>query len=72
MRTTISLDQELMDELMEQENFKSRSEAIRKAIEVFLQVRRKERFKRLAGSNLMDLSWQSLEEIELEELHAGD
>ena len=72
MRTTISLDQELMDELMEQENFKSRSEAIRKAIEVFLQERRKERFKRLAGSNLIDLSWQSLEEIELEELNAGD
>ena len=72
MRTTISLGQELMDELMEQENFKSRSEAIRKAIEVFLQERRKERFKRLAGSNLIDLSWQSLEEIELEELNAGD
>ena len=72
MRTTISLDKELMDELMEQENFKSRSEAIRKAIEVFLQERRKERFKRLAGSNLIDLSWQSLEEIELEELNAGD
>ena len=72
MRTTISIDKQLMDELMEQEDFKSRSEAVRRAIEVFLRERKKERFKRLAGSNLIDLSWQSIEEIDLEELNASD
>ncbi len=72
MRTTISIDEQMMDELMEQENFKSRSEGVRRAIEFFLRQRKMERFKRLAGSHLIDLHWKTIEKLDLEESNQSD
>ena len=72
MRTTISIDEQMMDELMEQENFKSRSEAVRRAIEFFLRQRKMERFKHLAGSDLIDLHWETTEKLDLEESNQSD
>ena len=65
MRTTIGIDEQLIDELMQIEQGVSRSEAIRRAVEDYLKRKRVEKFMSLAGSGLVDLNWR---EAELEEL----
>ena len=67
MRTTISVDEELMDELMRVEKGVSRSEAIRRAIESYVYQRRVDEFMKLAGSRLVDLDWREAERIDMED-----
>lgn len=68
MRTTINIDDKLMRELMQVERVSNRSEAIRRAVEGYLQFRRISRFKTLAGSHLSDLDWKQIEQEEMDEL----
>ncbi len=72
MRTTISLDEELVDELMRVERGVSRSEAIRRAIQDYLQRKRVDAFMTLAGSRLVDLDWREAERQQLEEVRQMD
>jgi len=65
MRTTIAIDEELIEELMRLEGEVSRSEAIRRAVEDYLQRRRIELFMDLAGSGLVDMDWREAEEQDL-------
>lgn len=67
MRTTISIDETLMDELMQAEPRVSRSEALRRAVRTHLQRKREEEFMNLAGSRLVDLDWREMERIELDD-----
>ena len=67
MRTTISIDEELMDELMRAEKGVTRSEAIRRAIKEHIYQRRVDEFMKLAGSKLVDLDWREAERIEMED-----
>lgn len=67
MRTTISIDEELMDELMRAEPRVSRSEALRRAVKTHLQRKRVDEFMKLAGSRLVDLDWREMERIELDD-----
>ena len=53
---------------MELGTFRSRSEAIRKAVEFYLHKRRLEGFKKLAGSQLCDLDWEQQEQDEIDRL----
>ncbi len=71
MRTTITIDEELLLELMLESEATSRSQAIRKAIESFLERKRRDRFKKLAGTRIYDLEWKPLEELEIQELRHG-
>jgi metal-responsive CopG/Arc/MetJ family transcriptional regulator len=66
MRTTISIDEALVDELMRAEPNVSRSEALRRAVKSHLRSKRLDAFMTLAGSRLVDVSWQEMERIELE------
>ena len=68
MRTTIAVDEGLLDELMHAEPGVSRSEAIRRAIQDYLWRKRVESFKRLAGSRIVDLDWRDVERQEIEEI----
>jgi metal-responsive CopG/Arc/MetJ family transcriptional regulator len=68
MRTTIAIDEELVDELMRVERGVSRSEAIRRAIQDYLRRKRADAFMKLAGSRLVDLDWRKAEHQELEEV----
>ena len=68
MRTTISIDDDVIDELMRLEPGVSRSEAMRRAVEAYIQWRRQDAFMGLAGSGLVDLGWREAEEQELEKL----
>ena len=66
MRTTISIDEELIIELMQAEPNVSRSEALRRAVKGHLQRKRVDEFMKLAGSRLVDLDWRAMERIEME------
>jgi metal-responsive CopG/Arc/MetJ family transcriptional regulator len=65
MRTTIAIDEHLIQELMRLEGDVSRSEAIRRAVEDYLRRRKMDEFLSLAGSGLVDLTWQDAEQREL-------
>jgi metal-responsive CopG/Arc/MetJ family transcriptional regulator len=67
MRTTLAIDDELMDELMRAEPGVSRSEAVRRAIQEHLRRRRVDQFMKLAGSRLVDLDWRDMERVETED-----
>ena len=67
MRTTISIDEDLMHDLMRAEKGASRSEAVRRAISAHVRRRQIEAFKRLAGSHAVDLDWREMERIEMED-----
>ena len=71
MRTTITIDDHLIIELMHESNAASRSQAIREAIESYLDRKRRQRFKKLAGTRISDLDWKQLEEAEIQELRDG-
>jgi predicted CopG family antitoxin len=66
MRTTISIDDELVAELMRAEPNVSRSEALRRAVKSHLRSKRLDAFMSLAGSRLVDLGWREMERIEME------
>jgi metal-responsive CopG/Arc/MetJ family transcriptional regulator len=65
MRTTIAIDDELIDDLMKLESGVSRSEAIRRAVQDYLKRKQFEEFLSLAGSKLVDLDWRQTEQEEL-------
>ena len=68
MRTTIIIDDDLVDELMRVEPGLNRSEAMRRAVEAHVRQKRQEAFLTLAGSKLADLPWQDAERAELRKL----
>ncbi len=68
MRTTITIDDQMILELMRESRAASRSEAIRRAVESYLERKRRERFKTLAGSRLCDLDWRTMEAAEVAEV----
>ena len=68
MRTTIAIDETLVDELMRVEPGVSRSEAMRKAVEAHVRRKRLEEFMSLAGSHLVDLSSKDAERLEIRKL----
>jgi metal-responsive CopG/Arc/MetJ family transcriptional regulator len=65
MRTTIAIDEALVQELMRFESGVSRSEAIRRAVEDYLRRKRIDQFMSLAGSGLVDLDWRETERQEI-------
>lgn len=68
MRTTIVIDEDLIEELMRLEKSSSRSEAIRAAVEEYVRRRRMDEFMSLAGSGLIDLDWRQVEQEEMKEI----
>ena len=68
MRTTIAIDEELVDELMRVEPDVSRSEAMRRAIEQYVRHKHHDEFLALAGSRLVDMDWKETERLELRKL----
>ena len=68
MRTTIAIDEQLIEELMRLERGVSRSQAIRRAVEDYLSRKRMDQFMTLAGSRLVDLDWREVERTELKKI----
>ena len=72
MRTTIVIDEDMIDELMRVERGVTRSEAIRRAVQDYLWRKRVAAFRALAGSHLVDLDWRDAERQELKSLKRHD
>ena len=68
MRTTISIDEELVEDLMRVEPGVSRSQAMRRAVEDYVRRKRLEDFMALAGSRLVDMDWKDAEQQDLRKL----
>ena len=65
MRTTMSLDDRLIKELMAITGAKTKIEAIHLAISEFVRRKKLEGLKDLSGKVHIDLDWRELEEQEL-------
>ena len=65
MRTTLSLDDNLIKELMEVTKAKTKTEAIHLAISEFLRRNKIEGLLALEGKIQFDLDWREMEELEL-------
>jgi metal-responsive CopG/Arc/MetJ family transcriptional regulator len=72
MRTTIAIDEKLLQELMRSEGDVSRSEAIRHAIEEYLRARRIEEFINLGGSGLLDMDWREAEQQDMKKVKRNE
>ena len=67
MRTTMSLDDKLMKELMEVTGAATKTEAVHLAIAEFIRRKKLEGLKALSGKVRITDNWQELEELELKE-----
>lgn len=67
MRTTIAIDEELMDELMRAEKGVSRSEAVRRAVEAYVYQKRVDEFIKFARTRPVDMDWREMERIEMKD-----
>lgn len=65
MRTTLSLDEALLKEVMAATGAKTKSEAVRLAITEFLRHKKRDGLLALSGKIHFDLSWQEMEAQEL-------
>lgn len=65
MRTTLSLDDKLITELMAVTGARTKTEAIHLAITEFLRKKKVEGLLALEGKVHLDLDWRELEELEL-------
>jgi metal-responsive CopG/Arc/MetJ family transcriptional regulator len=72
MRTTIAIDEALVEELMRVEPGISRSAAMRRAVETHIRQKRQEAFMALAGTRLVDLPSQDAERAESRKLKRHD
>lgn len=67
MRTTLSLDDGLIKELMEVTGATTKTEAIHVAMSEFVRKKKLEGLKALSGKIRLADNWQELEELELKE-----
>ena len=65
MRTTLSLDDNLITELMAVTGARTKTEAIHLAITEFLRKKKVEGLLALEGKVHLDLDWRELEELEM-------
>ena len=72
MRTTMSLDERLIKELMEVTGAKSRTEAIHRAIAELIRRKKLEELKALSGKIRIADNWRALEAAELKEQAARE
>lgn len=66
MRTTISVDDGLMDELMRIEPGVTRSEAVRRAISEYVYQKRVDEFLAFARTRPIDLDWREMRRQSIE------
>ncbi len=67
MRTTLDVDEKLMETMLKMTGEKSKSKAVNKAMEDFIRRKSIDELRAMAGKiDLID-NWRELEELELEE-----
>jgi hypothetical protein len=67
MRTTLNVDDQLFDELMRVTQAKTKTEAVRVALNEYLRLKRKQQLLTLRGRLDIADNWRMLRELETEE-----
>jgi Arc/MetJ family transcription regulator len=67
MRTTLDLSGDLINELMEITQAKSKTNAVTLAIKAYLRQKKKEELKALSGKIKIAENWRQLRELEIDE-----
>ena len=67
MRTTIDVDEKLLETMLKMTGEKSKSKAVNKAMKDYVRRRSIDDLRAMAGKIDMIDNWQELEELELEE-----
>jgi len=65
MRTTLDLDQELIEELMKVTAARTKTDAIHQAAAELIRRKKLEKLKSLSGKVRLELDWKKLEQVEL-------
>lgn len=68
MRATLNIPDSLIDDLVKETKAKTKTQAITRAIEDYLQKRRYEKLIALQGKLDLEDNWREMETLELEEL----
>jgi Arc/MetJ family transcription regulator len=66
MRTTLDLDEALINELLKVTEAKTKTEAIHLAISELIRRKKLEKLKSLSGKIHIDMDWRKREKVELE------
>ena len=67
MRTTLDVDEKLLETMLKMTGEKSKSKAVNKAMEDYIRRRSIDELRAMAGKIDMIDNWQTLEELELEQ-----
>lgn len=65
MRTTLDLNQHLIEQLMEATSAKTKTEAIHLAAQELIRRKKLDQLKGLSGKIRLDLDWKALERVEI-------
>ena len=65
MRTTLNLNEKLIEQLMKATSAKTKTDAIHQAAMEVIRRRKLERLKSLSGKLHINLDWKKLEQVEL-------
>lgn len=71
MRTTLTIDDDLLAEVVRLSGGRSRAEAVRRALTEYARIRRKERLLGLRGKLQLHDGWEALRELEIPEVAGG-
>lgn len=65
MRTTLAIDEKLVEEAMKWSKEKTKTAVVNRALEEFVRKKKLEGLKALSGKIHIDLDWRKMEEEEL-------
>ncbi len=65
MRTTLNLDDELVQELMKATRARTKTDAIHQAISDMIRRKKLDKLKSLSGKIRINLDWQKQEDVEI-------
>jgi Arc/MetJ family transcription regulator len=65
MRTTLNLDDELVQELMKATQARTKTDAIHQAISDMIRRKKLDKLKSLSGKIRINLDWQKQEDVEI-------
>ncbi len=67
MRTTLDLEEDLLQQLLEISKAKTKNRAVNLAIADYVRRQKRQQLKRLSGRLRLEENWHALRELELEE-----
>ncbi len=67
MRTTLNLNDEVINELLRETKAKTKTKAVTTALKEFIHKKRIEELKSLSGKLHINTNWRKLEKLELKE-----